>query len=133
MGKPEEIIQKLNELVESDQFDHTKFDFLITLLKEQLKTDVKFFDFEYYNEARMESARSNKNAMVKLKDFVAAAEFREIEWECQKYSQLKSEFLIEKSSFYLDKDYLIYFCLGTAKNDKVIRDYLTDLDRLKKI
>lgn len=124
MEKPEVILQELNKLVEYYQFDYTEFDFLINLLKEKRKTDVKFLDFEYYSEERMESARSNKNAKVKLKDFEAAAEFREIEWECLKFIKLKSEYHIEKSQFYYDKDYLFYFCLGTAKNDEIIRVYL---------
>ncbi len=132
MEKPEEIVQKLNELVDSD-FDLTILDSLIKKFKEQLKTDVNFFDLEYFNEQRMLEARSNKTAKEEPKDFNSAFEFREIERKCLKYSQLKSEFHIEKSSFSLYKDYLLYFYLGSAKNDKVIKDYLTDLDRLKKV
>ena len=45
MENPEEIVLKLNELLESDQFDRNEFDFLIKLLKEYVKTDVKFLDF----------------------------------------------------------------------------------------
>ena len=124
MEKPEELVQKLNELLESDHFDRTEFYFLIKLLKEQFKTDIKFFDFEYYNEERMESARSNKITREKLKDFEAACIFREEERECQKYIEIKTEYNIRKSAFYYEKDYLFYFCLGTAKNDKIVRDYL---------
>ena len=133
MEKLDEMVQELNELMESESFDRTEFDFLIKQIKEQLKTDLKFLDFEYYNEVRMETARNNKIAKEKIKDFNAAFEYREIERKCLKYGQLKSEFHIEKSSFYLYKDYLLYFCLGTGMNDKVISDYLIDLDRLKKV
>jgi hypothetical protein len=133
MEKPEKIIQKLNEVVDSDPFDLTEFDSLIIQFKELLKTDVKFLDLEFYDEARMITARSNKTAKEELNDFNAAFEYREIERKCLKYSQLKSEFNIEKSSFYQYKDYLLYFCLGTGKNDKVVRDYMNDLDRLKKV
>jgi hypothetical protein len=132
MEKPEEI-QKLNELVDSDHFDLTILDFLIKQFKEQLKTDVIFLDLEFYDEARMLEARSNKTAKEELKDFNAAFEYREIERRCEKYRQLKSEFHIEKSSFYQNKDYLLYFCLGNGKNDKALRDFLNDLDRLKKV
>jgi len=124
MEKLEEMVQKLNELLETDQFDRTDFDSLIRQIKEQLKTEVKFLDFDFYDEARMLTARSNKNAMVKLKEFEAAAEFREIEWECLKYIKIKSEYHIEKSQFYYEKNYVFYFCVGTAKNDKILRDYL---------
>ena len=126
MENPEEIVLKLNELLESDQFDRNEFDFLIKLLKEYVKTDVKFLDFEYYNEDRLKSARSNKMAKVKLQDFEAAAKFREMEKECMNYIEIKTEYNIEKSSFYYGNDYLFYFCLGTAKNDKNVRDYLNE-------
>ena len=65
-------------------------------------------------------------ANVKLKDFERAAEFREMEKECLNYIQLKREFNIEKSIFYYEKDYLFYFCLGTAKNDKIVKDSLNE-------
>jgi hypothetical protein len=124
MEKPEEIVQKLNKVVDSDPFDLTELDSLVKRFMEQAKTSVKFLDLEIYGEARMLEARRNKIAKEELKDFNSAFEFREIERKCEKYSQLKSEFHIEKSSFYQYKDYLLCFCLGTAKNDKIIRDYL---------
>ena len=126
MENPEEIVLKLNELLESDQFDRNEFDFLIKLLKEYVNKDVKFLDFEYYNEDRLESARSNKMAKVKLQDFEAAAKFREMERECMKSIEIKTQYNIEKSTFYYDKGYVFYFCLGTAKNDKSVRDYLNE-------
>jgi hypothetical protein len=125
MENPEEIVLKLNELLESE-FDRNEFDILIKLLKEQFKIDIKFLDFEYYNEYRLEYARSNKMAKVKLQDFVATVKFREMEKECMNFIELKAEFNIEKSSFYYDKGYLFYFCLGTAKNDKIVNDYLNE-------
>jgi hypothetical protein len=133
MEKPEEIVQKLNEVVDSDPFDHIEFDFLIKRFKELSKTTVKFLDLEYYDGIRLESARRNKIANEKIQNFNSAFEYREIERKCEKYSQLKSEFKIEKSTFYLYRKYLLYFCLGNGKNDKVLRDFLNDLDRLKKI
>jgi len=126
MEKLDEMVQKLNKLMESDQFDRTEFDFLINRIKDELKQPVKFLDFEYFNEERLEFARSNKMANVKLKDFERAAEFREMEKECLNYIQLKREFNIEKSIFYYEKDYLFYFCLGTAKNDKIVKDSLNE-------
>jgi len=124
MENLKEIVQKLNELVKSDEFDWTEFDFLIRQIKEQLKTEVKFLDFEFYNEARMDTERSNKIAKEKIQDFNAAFEFREIERECQKYIKIKTQYNIENSTFYYEKDYLFYFCLGTGKNDKMVRDFL---------
>ena len=59
-------------------------------------------------------------AKVKSQDFVAAAKFREMEKECLNYIKIKTEYNIEKSTFYYDKGYLFYFCLGTARNDKIV-------------
>jgi len=72
----------------------------------------------------MLSARSDKIAKEKIQDFNAAFEFREIERKCEKYNKIKSECHIEKSTFYNYKNYLLYFCLGTARHDKTIRNYL---------
>lgn len=133
MENPEEMVRKLNEMVDSDEFNLTEFDFHFKRFMEQANISVRFLDLEYFNEQRMLEARSNKTAKEELKDFNAAFEYREIERKCEKYCQLKSEFKIEKSTFYIYKDYLLYFCLGNGKNDKVLRDFLNDLDRLKKV
>jgi hypothetical protein len=132
MENPEEIVKKLNKMVDSNEFDFTEFDFLLKRFMEQAKISVRFLDLEYFNEQRMLDARSNKTAKEELKDFNSAFEYREIERKCDKYSQLKSEFKIEKSTFYVYREYLLYFCLGNGKNDKVLRDFLDDLDRFKK-
>lgn len=126
MEKLDEMVQKLNELLESESFDRTEFDFLINRIKDELKMSVKFLDFEYYNEERLEFARSNKMSNVKLQDFETAAKFREMEKECMTYIELKREYNIEKSTFYFEKDKLFYFCIGTAKNDKIVRNYLNE-------
>jgi hypothetical protein len=126
MEKLDEMVQKLNELLESESIDNTEFDFLINRIKDELKMSVKFLDFEYFNEDRLESARANKMSKVKLQDFETAAEFREMEKECLNYIQLKRECNIEKSTFYYDKNYLFYFCLGTSKYDKIVREYLNE-------
>lgn len=128
MGNLEKMVRKLNEMVDSNEFDLTEFDFLLKRFMQQAKISVRFLDLEFYDEARMLAAKSNKTANEDLKDFNTAFEFREIERRCEKYIKLKSEFHIVKSSFYLYKDFLLYFCLGIGKNDKVVRDYMNDLD-----
>jgi hypothetical protein len=124
MEKLEELVRKLNEMLDSYSFDLTEFDFLIKQIKEQFKIDIKVFDFAFYDERRMELARSNKLTKLEQQDFEAAAEFREIERECLKYISIKMEYHIEKSQFYYEKNHVFYFCLRTAKNDKILRDYL---------
>lgn len=56
-----------------------------------------------------------------------AAKFRNLEKECPTYIDLKTQYNIEKSTFYYDPDYLVYFYLGTAKNDKIVKEYLKEL------
>jgi hypothetical protein len=133
MEKAEKIVQTLNEMIDNDEFNLIEFDFLLKRFMEETKTSVKFLDLEFYDEARMLSARNNKIANERIKDFNSAFEYREIERKCLKYSQLKSDFKIEKSTFYLYREYLLYFCLGNGKNHKVLRDFLDDLNRLKKV
>ena len=126
MENPEEMVLKLNKLLEADQFNRNEFEILIKLLKEKYKTDIKFLDFEYYNEDRLRMVKEEKIENVKSQDFETAAKFRDLEKECLNYISIKTDYNIEKSTFYYDPDYLFYFCLGTAKNDKIVREYLNE-------
>lgn len=124
MGASEEMVKILNDYLESVHFDRIEFCYLIEQLKVQFKADIKFLDFEFYNEARMESARNSKLINVKLQDFNAAFEYRQVEYKCLKNIELKTQYHIDKSSLYYEKDILFYFCFGTARNDKIVRRYL---------
>ena len=84
---------------------------------------IKLIDFEYYNEKRLGDAKQEKIIFVQLQNFKRAASNRDLELECQKHVDLKSEFKIEKSTFHYEQNYLMYFYLGTAKNDKLVREY----------
>lgn len=117
-------IKKLNSFLESDSFDILEFDKLYQSLKLNNALKVKLFDFEYHNENRLEAAIKEKIACVKLEDLEGAAANRDLELECKKYIDLKAEFKIEKSAFHYEQKYLLYFYLGTAKNDKAVREYL---------
>jgi hypothetical protein len=128
MKTPEELILILNELLEADQFDWDKFECILKQLKEHYKSDIKFLDFKYYNEYRRKLARKEKMKYVRIQDFETAAKFRNLEKECLNYISIKNDYNIEKSMFYYDPDYLFYFYFGTAKNDKLIKEYLKGKD-----
>jgi hypothetical protein len=93
-------------------------------IKQNSPIQIKLIDFEYFNEKRLEEAQKEKIICVQLQDFERAASNRDLESECQKYVDIKNEFKIEKSRFHFEQNYLLYFCLGTAKNDKLVREYL---------
>ncbi len=121
MLKPEEIVLKLNETLESDHFNQGDFESLIMTFKEQYKPDIKFLDFKYYNDYRRRLAKNKKIQFVKIQKFEEAAECRIQEKECINYIEIKTEYKIEKSTFYYDQVYLFYFYLATARNDKKVR------------
>jgi len=120
----ENEINELNKFLESDSFDIEEFDKLYKSLKHNNTFKIKLFDFEYYNEKRLEEAKKEKIICVELMNFERAASNRDLELECQKYIDIKSEFKIEKSAFHYEQKYLMYFYFGTAKNDKLVREYL---------
>jgi hypothetical protein len=127
MGKPEEVVLKLNELLEADQFDFDEFKLSITQLIDFNKTKIKVLDFEYFNEDRLSLLQKEKIERIKTQDFDTAAKFRDSEEECRGYISLKTDYEIEKSEFYHDSGYLFYFYFGTAKNDKILKEFLKEL------
>ena len=120
----ENEINELNKFLESDSFDIVEFEKLYQSIKINNNFKIKLIDFEYYNEKRLEEAIKEKIICVELLNFERAASNRDLELECQKYIDLKLEFKIEKSAFYYEQKYLMYFYLGTAKNDKLVKEYL---------
>jgi hypothetical protein len=124
MAITENEINMLNNSLESDSFDIAEFDKLYQTIWSNNTFKIKLIDFEFYNEKRLEEAIKEKIVCVELLNFERAASNRDLELECQKYIDLKSEFKIEKSAFHYEQKYLMYFYLGTAKNDKLVREYL---------
>lgn len=124
MSVTENEISELNNFLESDSFDIVEFEKLYQSIKISNNIKFKLIDFEYYNEKRLEEAIKEKIVCVELLNFERAASNRDLELECQKYIDLKLEFKIEKSAFHYEQKYLMYFYLGTAKNDKLVREYL---------
>jgi hypothetical protein len=127
MDAPEVIVLKLNEMLEADHFDFDEFKHTISQLIKAHNADIKVLDFEYYNEEKLSLIQKQKIERIKIQDFETAAKFRDFEEECRGYISLKTDYEIEQSEFYYDPDYLFYFYFGTAKNDKVVREYLNEL------
>jgi hypothetical protein len=117
------IVLKMNEMLDVDKFNRKEFEFLFNRLKELCKTEVKFLDFKYYSEFRLKRLNKEKINCIKVQDFEGAAKLRKVEEECQNYVSIRTEYGIEKSTFYHDQEYLFYFHLGTAKNDKKVKAY----------
>jgi hypothetical protein len=127
MDTPEVIVLKLNEMLEAEQFDLDEFRETTNLLLVLHKPGIKVLDFEYYSEERLNLLHKEKMERITSQDFENAAKIREFEKECESYISLKTDYGIKKSEFYYDPGYLFYFYFGTAKNDKVVREYLKEL------
>jgi hypothetical protein len=127
MESAENIVLKLNEILEDDKFKRSEFDRLINQLKEEHKVKIIFLDFKYYNKYRLRLIRKEKIKNIKLQNFETAKENRDMEKDCLNYISIKTEYKIEKSTFYYEQNYLYYFYLGTAKNDKKVSEYLKSL------
>lgn len=117
-------INELNDFLESENIDIEGFNKLYQSIKHNNTVKIKLIDFEYYNEKRLEEARKEKINCVQVQEFEKAAFNRQLEMDCRKHVELKTEFKIEKSAFYYEQNYLMYFYFGTAKNDKLIRKAL---------
>lgn len=92
MAITENVINELNNFLESDSFDIEEFDKLYQSLKLNNTFKIKLIDFEYYNEKRLEEAIKEKIICVELLNFERAASNRDLELKCQKYIDLKLEF-----------------------------------------
>lgn len=124
METTENLVLKLNELIKGERFYRKKLDILLKEFKELENPKIVLIDFEYYNEARLHHLKKKKIYYIRKQDFSKAAEYRNYEKECQNYIDIKEEYGISRSMFYFEKEYLFYFCFGTAKIDKKVREYL---------
>jgi len=127
MEPSENLILKLNEMLEADFFNLEDFKNLFNKFKEEFRPKIKLLDFKYYNNYRRRIAKKAKIKCIEIQDFEGAAKFRELEKDCISFISLRSDYKIAKSAFYYDPDYLFYFYFGTAKNDKIIREFISPL------
>jgi hypothetical protein len=120
----ENLVLKLNELLEEDRFYTKRLDNLLKDFRELEDPKIVLIDFEYYNEARLSLLKKKKMLCIRKQNFAKAAEYRNSEKECQNYIDIKEEYGISRSMFYFEKEYLFYFCFGTTKIDKKVREHL---------
>lgn len=124
METTENLVLKLNELMEENRIHRRKIDYLLDEFKKLANPKVVLVDFEYYNEERLCMLKEKKIDCIRNQNFAEAARYRILEKECQEFIDLKEEYGISKSMFYFEKEYLFYFYFGTAKIDKKVREYL---------
>jgi hypothetical protein len=124
METSENLILKLNELLDGERFFRKRFDKLLNDFKELKNPKIILVDFEYYSWDRLRFLYDKKMELISLQDFETAAGYRTLEKECQEYLDIKFKYGINKSMFFFEKEILFYFYFGTARNDKKARGYL---------
>jgi hypothetical protein len=124
METTENLILKLNELLEGERFYRRRFDKLLNEFKELEKPKIVLIDFEYYNWEKLKFFYDKKMKFINIQDFESAARYRTLEKECQEYIDIKEGYRIKKSMFFFEKEYLFYFYIGTARHDKIVRKLL---------
>lgn len=118
------IAAHLNQLLYADKVDNQELEKIISTLDKELNTKIRLLNYEFYNEERLNSAIVEKKRQIELSNFELASKQRFLEKKCQHYLDLKTKLGIEKSVFYRVRNALLYFYLGTAKNDIKVRTYL---------
>lgn len=121
MDSAAKLILKMNEMTDSDDFRISEFKELLSEIKDLCNPSFKLLDFEWFNERMLARIRKRKIKCIRVQDFITAAKIRDEEKECLAYIEIRAEYGIEKSHFYLDQGYLFYFYLGTSKNDKKLK------------
>lgn len=133
MDTSENIVLKLNDMLEAEQFNLLQYDGLTDTMIKRFKFKIRLIDFEFYNEERRNNLRTEKIKSVMAQNFEYAAKMRDLELECLKYIQLKTLFGVEKSMFMIENKYLLYFCLGTSTNDTLIKERIMQDDGYVKL
>lgn len=90
-------------------------------------------DFEMYNEEKMEQARLLKLIKIIQQDFEYAANMRDVEKDCQTYLKFKKHHGFKKSTFVIIEGFLIYANFGTAINDQLITEFLSQQNEYKNL
>ena len=114
-------IEKLNLALHDDDFDAESFSNLLQHVIKNEKVRLRILDFEYFNQARLERLTREKLEAIRAKDYHAAALWRDKERKVLEYIEIKNELQIQQSGFRYEKGYLLYFHLGTARNDQAIK------------
>lgn len=124
MKAVDELVEKLRYALNDENLDSGELENLVEQLVANESLNIKILDFEYYNEERYQHTKIEKIKSVKAQNFVLAASWRDKEKEIAGYIEIKEEFEIEKSRFHYQEGYLLYFYLGTEKNDEYLKELI---------
>jgi hypothetical protein len=131
MDSLEFIVARLNEILETEQFEKEQFDFYLKTLEEKYFCVIKIIDFEFYNEEKLHEAQIEKKKGVELQNFEYAANCRDLEKMCLKCLETKAEWKIDKSAFIIQTvvnsrivpalNQLFYCHFASALNDSLVK------------
>ena len=143
METTEDIVLLLNEMLNVEQLDHDLLEHSMSIFNEicnsrnlfdydflkrldsSIHSRIILLDFEAHSDQNRINARFWKMRNTRIVNYELAYNMRELEKECQRYLDFKKQYGLEKSSFVLLKDYLIYANFGTAKNDHLVKEFIT--------
>ncbi len=128
MESAEEIVAKLNYMLDTEEFNNEQFKMLFKQLMQLCNPELNILDFSFYNKDRLKVLYKEKIRLIKNQEFEKAAIVREMEKECQSYIDTRIEDKIVKSAIVYDDGSLFYLCTGRAKQDKKVLLYLTEQD-----
>ena len=120
-------VEKLNLALHADDFDADAFSNLLQYIIKNENVRLKILDFEYFNETRLKHVTKEKVGAIRVKDYHAAALWRDKERKVLEYIEIKKGLKIQQSGFRYDNGYLFYFYLGTARNDPEIKKVLSSM------
>lgn len=119
--KNQQLISELNKLLTSKTFNRQ-------LLKELLNhsaesgLEVKLIDLTFYNEEKLLYATREKVLCAKTQYYDRAVLMRDIERDCIKYIELREKHDVEKSTFCIDGNLLLFFYYGAGVHDDKVRE-----------
>jgi len=122
MDTVSDFIKAMNTALHSADLNSSEFESVISSFIHSTNAKILIVDFAERNTDQLKHAKTEKIKEVKAQNFEFAASWREKEKLILSYIELKKDFGIEESRFQLVDDYLFYYHLGTALNDKAVKE-----------
>ena len=123
MKDKQQLITELNNLLTPKTFNE---ELLRELLNQSAEAglEVKLIDLTFYNEEKLLYAEKEKRICIKSRLYERAAVMRDQEIDCRKYIELREKNNVEKSTFCIESDLLLFFYYGVGVNDEKVREVL---------
>ena len=123
MKDKQQLITELNKLLIVESFNEK---LLRELLNQSAEAglEVKLIDLTFYNEEKLLYAEKEKRICIKSGLYERAAVMRDQEIDCRKYIELREKHNVEKSTFCIEGDLLLFFYYGAGVNDEKVREVL---------